>query len=164
MADSRELSSAPWQVVFTGAALFLVAGNYATAALNFLLDLSDWGGIKENLADWQGISDRLANATAFDIYHWLAYSAQVFTALAIVFLVLGLLLWRGVLRPGIRLTASLFAWISLIGSVILVSIPDSASAGSGTSHDVLALVINLLASIGCLSLWFGAPKTWVAAG
>jgi hypothetical protein len=46
---------------------------------------------------------------------------------------------------------------------VLLASPETNSAGTGNALDVLLFVVYLLASLGCVSLWFGAPKRWVAA-
>ena len=90
-----EAKGMPWQPAFAGWAHFAAAGIHVITSLTFIADLSDWQGIKATLPDWQAISERLAAATAEEIYEWLMLSAYVFGTLAVVFLVLGLLTWRG---------------------------------------------------------------------
>ena len=162
MASSvAEGKSMPWQPAFAGSALFAVAGIHFITALTFIADLSDWQGIKATLPDWQAISERLAAATAEEIYEWLMLSAYVFGTLAVVFLVLGLLTWRGVARQGVRVTSTIFVVISWLGALRLVASADGGGTGTGAGPNAFFLLVLTVALVAMITLWISAGARWV---
>ena len=162
MATSvAENKTMPWQPVFAGSALFAVAGIHFLTALTFLADLSDWQGIKATLPDWQSISERLAAATAEEIYEWLMLSVYVFGTLAVVFLVLGILMWRGQCRQGVRMTATIFVVISWLGALRLLMATDGGGTGTGQGANALFFLSLTVALVAVITLWISAGARWV---
>ena len=162
MTDTRSIARAPWQVVFTACALFVAATPNLYAALVHVSSTGDHAGIAANLGEWnnsQGWSDPTTN----DVWEWLILSGTVFIALAAITLILGMLVWQGILRPGVRLTATIFTFIS-----VLSALPPLLTTTEGANRNpegsiLLTGIIMVPALLGCLSLWFGAGKAWVAA-
>ena len=162
MTDTRSIARAPWQVVFTACALFVAATPTLYSALVHVISTGDHAGIAANLGEWnnsQGWSDPTTN----DVWEWLILSGTVFIALAAITLILGMLVWQGILRPGVRLTATIFTFISALSAVppLLMSTEGANRQPEGTL--LLGGIFMVPALLGCLSLWFGAGKAWVAA-
>jgi len=158
---TTDSKTTPWQPVFAASTILVVAAVHIMTALTFLFDMGDWQGIKATLPDWQSISEALKNATAEEIYEWLLMSAYIFTILGVVFLLLGVLIWRGTSRHGVRLIATITLAISWLGGLRLEFAPDGGGAGSGASSNILILASITVALIGVITLWFGNGARWV---
>lgn len=162
MTDTRSIARAPWQVVFTACALFVAATPYLCSALVNVISTGDQAGIAANLGEWNN-GQSLATATTNDVWEWLTLSGTVFLALAGITFILGILVWHGILRPGVRLTATIFTFISVLSPVLPLVL--MSTEGANRYPEVTILLGGILivpALLGCLSLWFGAGKAWVA--
>ena len=77
-------------------------------------------------------------------------------------LILGLFLWAGAYRPGVRLTLTITTAVSFFGSFIPLVLSSDTASGMSESRIGLALVVQLVALIASLLMWFGAGRRWVA--
>ena len=161
-SDSKTTASA-WQPLFAASAIFVVAAVHLMTALTFLFSMGDWQGLKTNVADWQSIFDGLANATPEEVYEWLLSSAYIFTIVGVVLLLLGILIWRGVSRHGVRLTATITLVISWLGALRMELSPDGGGAGSGIAANALIFASVTAGLIGVITLWFGGGARGVRA-
>jgi hypothetical protein len=116
-----------------------------------------------NLADWQSIFDGLAKATPEDVYEWLLMSAYIFNIVGVVLLLLGILIWRGVSRHGVRLTATITLLISWLGALRQEFYPDGGGPGSGVAANALIFTSVTAGLIGVITLWFGGGARWARA-
>jgi len=91
----------------------------------------------------------------------MALATSVFAAVAAVFILLGILLWQGALRPGVRLTLTITALIAFIGSFIPLL---SEGSGSAIQEDTVLfmIVVQGAALVGALLLWSRPVKGWIA--
>ena len=162
MTDTRAIARAPWQVVFTACALFVAAMPYLFSALAHLSSVGDRGGIADNMTEWNN-SQGMAMHTTNDVWEWMLMSGTVFLALAAITFMLGLLVWQGLLRPGVRLTATIFMAISVLGALPPLLGTTEGPNMHPEAQILTASLFMVPALLGCISLWFGAGKAWVAA-
>ena len=155
------IRKAPWQVGLAVGATLVAASGYLVDALAHLFLISDSaletariplvahidGGREHTLADVSLFDERVA---------------QVFALVGVVLLILGLFLWAGAYRPGVRLTLTITTAVSFFGSFIPLVLSSDTASGMSESRIGLALVVQLVALIASLLLWFGAGRRWVA--
>ncbi len=96
-----------------------------------------------------------------ELHEWLGLSATVFGVVAAVLFLLGILLWQGVARPGVRITATITTVISLIGAFIPLSSGLGATNAVVVEALLVTILVNLAAVIACLFLWMPAVRGWI---
>ena len=153
-------ASVPWQVGIAGGTVLLLSVHCAISGVELLLPIADRVGIAEGLGDYQARGGGFAEATVVSIVQWHGLAAQILSLLAAIFAILAVAIWRGTLRPGVRVTATAFTWIFLLVSIRAVFV-DVPGTDASMAHDILSFVVALAASIGCAMLWFGAGGRWV---
>ena len=149
----------PWQVGVAGAALTLLSVHCAISGMELLLPIGDRLGIAEGLPDYQARGGAYADATVVSIIQYLGFAAQILWLLAAIFAILAVALWRGVLRSGVRVTASAFSWIFLLVAIRALFV-DQPGNDASTAHDMISALVALAAAIGCALLWFGSASRW----
>ena len=153
-------ASMPWQVGVAGSTLTLLSVHCAISGAELLLPIGDSLGIAQSLTDYQARGGALAEATVVTVIQYIGVAAQILWLIAAIFAILAVALWRGVLRPGVRVTASAFSWIFLLVAIRAVFV-DLPGNDASTAHDLISAVLALAAAIGCGLLWFGSASKWV---
>ena len=156
------IAKAPWQVAFAACTSIVVGVSYAVSALLNIAYAGNRGALDGRLAEYQGI-EGLESASAVQVHEWMALAASVFAVVATVFLLLGLLLWQGALRPGVRLTFTITVLVSFVGSFVplLLSLQDQ-DAVTEAAH-VFLIGVQAFAVVGALLLWSPSVRSWVTA-
>ena len=153
-------ASMPWQVGVAGTTLILLSVHCAISGMELLLPIADSLGIAQSLPDYQARGGAYAEATVVTVIQNIGVAAQILWLIAATFAILAVALWRGVLRPGVRVTASTFSWIFLLVAIRAVFV-DLPGNDASTAHDLISTVLALAAAIGCALLWFGSAGRWV---
>ena len=148
----------PWQVVALATLCFIQAFHLVEAVLGYLLSSAN----HVNVVDWAelGVQDGDVN----QIYETLALISDVYGLMAVVFLMFGILLYRGQYLPGVRLTGTITSAIMLVLLLIALlenafGIPDTDLSTHG--DDVLRVLFAALLLAGFVSLFFGKSAKWV---
>ena len=102
---SRSFARSPWQVVLASAAIIVLAVDYLMFALLHVAQYGDRTGVDAYLSEYQPIPSMGIGSSA-ELHEWLGLSATVFGVVAAVLFLLGMMLWQGVARPGVRITAT----------------------------------------------------------
>lgn len=159
---SSSIARSPWQVVLASAALVVLGVAYATSALVAIAQTGDRLGITEALAEHQAIPGFDNASSPQALLEWFTLSATVFGVLAAVFIVMGVLLWQGAARPGVRLTAAITTLIALVGSIM--PLMAGTEGDNAVAHESLAVQagIHALAFIAILLLWAPSARSWFA--
>ena len=149
----------PWQVTVSAVALFIGAVNCAAVALVNISRMGDRAGIKEALAEG---NTQLGTTVAqgFDHYY---ISMTVFSTMAVIYLVLGLLLWRGEHRHGVRMIGTIMALVNVIG-LLFILVTTGGSTFQQTSSLVVDLVVQIVILVGMIMLWEGGGRRWEHKG
>ena len=109
------IAKAPWQVAFSACSAIVAGIAYASNSLLQISHAGDFTSIDTRISEYQAVSG-LESASSVDVHEWMAFATSVFAVVATVFILLGILLWQGALRPGVRLTLTITALIAFIGS------------------------------------------------
>ena len=154
------IAKAPWQVAFSACAAIVAGIAYASSALIQISYSGDFAAIDTRLSEYQAVSG-LESASSVDVHEWMALATSVFAVVAAVFILLGILLWQGALRPGVRLTLTITALIAFVGSFIPLL---SEGTGSAVQEDAVLfmIVVQGAALVGALLLWTRPVKGWIA--
>ncbi|NQW72688.1 MAG: hypothetical protein HQ453_08150 [Actinobacteria bacterium] len=154
------ITKAPWQVAFAACSAIVVGIAYASSALLHIAYSGDFAGIDSRISEYQSVSG-FESASSVDVHEWLALSTSIFTVVAAVFVLLGILLWQGALRPGVRLTLTITTLIAFIGTFIPLL---SGGASSSIQEDTVLfmVVVQAVALVGALLLWSRPVKGWIA--
>jgi len=148
----------PWQVTVSVVALFIGAVNCLVVALAAVSQMGDRLGIAASLA--AGETHNGATVTAVVNHFYI--SMTVFSIIGVVYLVLGLLLWRGEHRHGVRMIGTIMALVNLIG---LIGVMATAGAdGLPTSTLFADLLVQVIILVGMILLWEGGGRRWEHKG
>ena len=154
------LAKAPWQVAFAATTAIVVGVAYGVSALLDIVYSGDRLAVDARLDEYQSVAG-LEAASADEIHEWMALSATVFAVVAAVFIILGVLLWQGVGRPGVRLTFTIAALVATVGSLVPLFL-GTAKANAVTEDTVVfLLVVHVFALVGALLLWAKSVRGWV---
>ena len=156
---SNSLARSPWQVVLASGALIVLGVTYATSALIEISRSGDRLGIDAYLSEYQAISGFEAESAAV-VHEWMTLAAVVFSAVSAVFIILGILLWQGVARPGVRITATITTLIAFVGAFIPWAAAASGENAVAQEAILVQLVIHGAAFIAVLLLWMPAVRSW----
>ena len=154
------LAKAPWQAVFAASSSLILGVSYGVSALLRVAYSGDRMAIETRLPEYQGVSG-LESASAVEIHEWLALSATVFAVVAALFVVLGVLVWQGVGRPGVRLTLTISALVAFIGSLVPLFMGMSGANAVTEDTVVFLLVVHGFALVGALLLWGRGARAWI---
>jgi hypothetical protein len=154
------IAKAPWQVGFAACTTIVVGVAYAVGALRHIAYAGDRGAIDERLDEYQAVAT-LGSSSAAEIYEWMALAASVFAVVAAVFVLLGILLWQGALRPGVRLTLTITALIAFAGTFF--PLVEGFGEPSAVAEELLVflLIVHAFALVGALLLWSPSVKGWI---
>ena len=154
------IAKAPWQVAFSACSAIVAGIAYASNSLLQISHAGDFASIDARISEYQAVSG-LESASSVEVHEWMAFATSVFAVVATVFILLGILLWQGALRPGVRLTLTITALIAFIGSVIPLL---SEGTGSAIQEDsvLFMVVVQGAALVGALLLWSHPVKAWIA--
>ena len=148
----------PWQVVALATLCFIQAFHLVEAVLGYLLSSAN----HVNVVDWAELGAQDGDVN--QIYETLALISDVYGLMAVVFLMFGILLYRGQYLPGVRLTGTITSAIMLVLLLIALlenafGIPDTDLSTHG--DDVLRVLFVALLLAGFVSLFFGKSAKWV---
>ena len=148
----------PWQVVALATLCFIQAFHLVEAVLGYLLSSANHA----NVVDWAELGAQDGDVN--QIYETLALISDVYGLMAVVFLMFGILLYRGQYLSGVRLTGSITSAIMLVLLLIALlenafGIPDTDLSTHG--DDVLRVLFAALLLAGFVSLFFGKSANWV---
>ena len=148
----------PWQVVALATLCFIQAFHLVEAVLGYLLSSANHA----NVVDWAELGAQDGDVN--QIYETLALISDVYGLMAVVFLMFGILLYRGQYLPGVRLTGTITSAIMLVLLLIALlenafGIPDTDLSTHG--DDVLRVLFAALLLAGFVSLFFGKSAKWV---
>jgi len=148
----------PWQVTVSAVALFIGAVNCLVVALAAVSQMGDRLGIAASLA----AGETRNGATVTAVVNHFYISMTVFSIIGVVYLVLGLLLWRGEHRHGVRMIGTIMALVNLIG---LIGVIVTAGAdGLPTSTLMADLLVQIIILVGMIMLWEGGGRRWEHKG
>jgi hypothetical protein len=154
------IAKAPWQVAFAACSAIVAGIAYASSSLIQIAYSGDFAAIDPRMSEYQGVSG-LESASNVEVHEWMALATSVFAVVAAVFILLGILLWQGALRPGVRLTLTITTLIAFIGSFIPLL---SGGTSSAIQEDTVLfmVVVQAVALVGALLLWSHPVKAWIA--
>ena len=157
---SSSLARAPWQVVLAASSLVVLGVSYAISSLLEIARFGDRLAIGNYLTEFQAISGFEAES-ASQVHEWMSLAALVFGVVAAVLIVLAVLLWQGVARPGVRVVATITVLIALIGS--LIPLVAGASGGNAVAEEAIRVqaFIHAFTFIACVLLWMPSARTWI---
>jgi hypothetical protein len=159
MASSSSKEN-PWQVLMAGAGLLVLGVAYGVYALLMVAQSADRQGIDAHLAEYGAIRGFEAES-GLAVQGWLDLAAIVFGIVASVLILLGIGLWKGTARPGIRITATITTIIALIGSWLpLMSGRGEIDAVPEESLLVM-MALHAVVVVLCLLLWMPSMKAWI---
>jgi hypothetical protein len=155
------IRKAPWQVGLAIGATFVAAAAYLVDALAHFFFITDSeleiARVAEVAYIHGGLEQNLEDVVRFD-----NHMAQVFALIGVVLLILGAFLWVGAYRPGVRLILTITMAVSFIGSFIPLNLSFDPATGLSSAQVGQAVVVQFVALISALLLWFGAGRRWVA--
>jgi len=149
----------PWQVTVSAVALLIGAANCLVVALADVSQMGDRLGIAATVAAGNTQNGATVQA-AFD-HHYI--SMTVFSIIGVVYLVLGLLLWRGEHRHGVRMIGTIMAVVNLAGLIWLIATTGS-SVFQQTSTLYADLLVQVIILVGMIMLWEGGGRRWEHEG
>ena len=149
----------PWQVTVSAVALLIGAVNCTAVALSNISRMGDRAGIKAAIEE----GDTLLGTTVAEGFDHYYISMTVFATLGLIYLVLGLLLWRGEHRHGVRMIGTIMAAVNVIGLTGML-VATGGSAFQQTSSLVVHLVVQIVILIGMIMLWEGGGRRWEHEG
>jgi hypothetical protein len=154
------IAKAPWQVAFAACTAIVVGVSYAVSALLDIANAGDRGAIDERLAEYQALAG-LGSASVSEVHEWMALAATVFAVVSAVFLLLGILLWQGALRPGVRLTLTITSLIAFAGT--FAPLAEGLNQVSAVREETLIflMVVHAVSVVGALLLWSPSVKRWI---
>jgi len=149
----------PWQVTVSAVALFIGAVNCCAVALANISRMGDRAGIQEAIDEG---STQLGKTVAegFDHYY---ISMTVFSTMGVIYLILGLLLWRGEHRHGVRMIGTIMAAVNVVGLIGML-VATGGDPFQQTSSLVVHLVVQIVILVGMVMLWEGGGRRWEHQG
>lgn len=157
---ATSLARAPWQVVLAASTLVVLGVAYAVSSLLEIARFGDRLAIENYLSEFQAISGFEAQS-ASQVHEWMSLAALVFGVVAAALIVLAVLLWQGVARPGVRVVATITVLIAFIGS--LIPLFAGGSGGNVVAEEAIRVQVFIhgFTFIACLLLWMPSTRTWV---
>lgn len=154
---SNQVSRGPWQVGLAACAVFVSAAEYLTYALLRINSVS-MGDIGLRMDEYQKTTT-FAGMSANQIVEWQELAATVFGVVGVATLLMGILLWIGWMRPGVRITATITLLVSAAGSV--APLAGSIAGGFANTSALVGAFIQTLALVCVLLLWTPTATTWI---
>ncbi|CAB4899411.1 unannotated protein [freshwater metagenome] len=154
---------APWQVGLAVGATFLVAAEYIEEALSHLFTLTGSDTLLQ--ANEAAVAHRYPaydSVLAFEKFEHL--SAETFFVVGIAVLLMGIFLWVGAFRVGVRGILTVTMVVTFAGSLFTVIRSFETENGIDVVGIFEVQLINTVALILVLLLWGKAGKKWVAIG
>lgn len=151
----------PWQIIPLVTVIYIHVAYIATTVAAKVLTKADHGDVQA-MADLGHSSGNGVEA----VYEHLGTQQFILTATAVVWLMLGFLLYRGESTAAVRLTGLIFAAVGVTGQAF-VAIPTGSAAGTvldEANSGILLFVVLILTLVGFISLFFGKAALWVKEG
>ena len=148
----------PWQVTVSAVALLIGSANSLVVALADVSQMGDRLGIAASLQ--AGNTRNGATVEAVINHHYI--SMTVFSMIGVVYLVLGLLLWRGEHRHGVRMIGTIMALVSMVGLIGVIA--TAGADGVPTSTLFADLLVQVIILVGMIMLWEGGGRRWEHEG
>ncbi|CAB5040703.1 MAG: hypothetical protein F2923_06095 [Actinobacteria bacterium] len=155
------IRQAPWQVGLAIGATFTAATMYLVGTLVELASISD-SALETARIPTLDLIDNGSEHTLIDVFVFDERAAHVFGLVGVALLLLGIFLWVGAYRPGVRLILTITTGVSFVGSFIPLALASNPADGMSESAIAEALVIQGIAFVAALLLWIGAGRRWVA--
>ena len=159
------ITKAPWQVGLAVAAAFVAAADYLGAAITHIALMAEGDGLE---GERQATIVHRTHNQDFDsllgVAHFDELSSKVFILVGVVILIMGVFLWVGAFRGGVRGVLTVTLAVSFLGGLYPVFLsfdPLNGLDGAGLIENEF---VNLVALIFVLLLWGGAGRKWVAMG
>ena len=154
---------APWQVGLAVGATFLVAAEYIEEALSELFTLSASDTLEQvkqaAIAHQYPAYDSVLGFEEFELA-----MAETFFLVGVAVLLMGIFLWVGAFRGGVRGILTVTMVINFAGTLRPLINSFDAANGLSVVSIVESQFINLIALIFVLLLWGKAGKKWVRMG
>ena len=152
------MTTKPWQIVALATLCFIQAAHLLNAILEDLMVSANPASVTA-LAE-MGFRASDSGPDVASVYDYLANSQYIFTIMAVVTLMFGFLLYRGEYLPAVRLTATIYFAVGVLGQLF------SPATASGTPFhselsDLMSTGFSALLLLGFISLFFGKPAQWV---
>jgi len=152
------VTTKPWQIVALATLCFIQAVHLLTAVLEDLMVSGNPASVS-NLAE-MGFRASDSGPDVTRVYDYLANSQYIFTIMAVVVFMFGFLLYRGEYLPAVRLTATIFFAVGVMGQLFA-----PATAAGTPFHtelsDLMSTGFSALLLLGFIALFFGKPAQWV---
>jgi hypothetical protein len=159
------ITKAPWQVGLAVAAAFVAAADYLGQALAHITLMAESDGLEH---DRQAAIAHMTHNHDYDsvlgVQHFDDLSSRVFILVGVVILILGVFLWVGAFRGGVRGVLTVTLAVSFLGGLYPLFLSFDPASGLDAAGLVEAEFVNLVALIFALLLWGGAGRKWVALG
>ena len=155
------IRKAPWQVGLAVGATFVASSGYLVAALGHFFYTADGDLEAARIAEVAHIDGGHAKTMA-DVALFDNHIAQVFSLVGVVLLILGIFLWNGAYRPGVRLILTITLAVSFFGGLIPLMLSLDQASGMSAAQVAQGEIEQLVALIAVSLLWFGAGRRWVA--
>jgi hypothetical protein len=154
------IAKAPWHVVFSACSAIVAGTSYDSSTSVQIAYSGNYAAIDTRISEYQAVAG-LESASSVEVHEWMALAASVFAVVASVLIPLGILLWQGALRPGVRLTLTITALSAFIGFFIPLL---SAGTASAIQEDTVLfmVVVQGAALVGALLSWSRPVKGWIA--
>ena len=149
----------PWQVTVSAVALLIGAANCLVIALAEVSQMGDRAGIAATLE----AGNTRTGVTVEELFNHHYIRMTVFAMIGVVYLVLGLLLWRGEHRHGVRMIGTIMAVVNMAGLIWLIA-STGGSAFQQTGSLFVDLVVQVIILVGMIMLWEGGGRRWEHEG
>jgi hypothetical protein len=156
---------APWQVGLAVAATFVSGVSYIEQALThlFLITASDSLANERHDAIYH-MTNKHTFDSALGIENFDEGTARIFTLVGVCILILGVFLWVGAFRGGVRVTLTVTLAVSFLGGFFPLFLAFDAANGLDTVGLAQAQIVNTIALIFSFLLWGKSGQKWVAIG
>lgn len=149
----------PWQIVALTTLCFIQAFHLVEGVLGYLLSSANHA----NVVGWAELGAQ--DGDVAQIYETLALISDVYGLMAVVFLMFGILLYRGQYLSGARITGTVSSAVMLLLLLIATlenafGIPETDLSTHG--DDIFRVLFGALLLAGFVSLFFGKSAKWVS--
>jgi hypothetical protein len=154
---------APWQVGLAVAATIVVAAEHLELALKDLFLIG--AGDSVEAANQAAIASRNPNFdSALGEVAFEQISAEVFLLIGVALLLMGIFLWVGAFRGGVRGILTVTLAVLLVGGIVPLVMSFTPSHRIDLLGLLIEMGVNLVAFVFVLLLWSGSGRKWVSLG